>query len=132
MVALDTNVIVRLLTADDPLQARRAAALIAREPRVWIPVTVLLETEWVLRAAYELRKEVIEAALRKLLALPQVEPDHPEAVEAALKGYAGGLDFADALHLALSSPAERFATFDRRLRARATRLQKAGPKVVVP
>ena len=53
MIAVDTNVLVRLLTGDDPAQTRRAADLFAQES-ILIPKTVLLETEWVLRYRYEL------------------------------------------------------------------------------
>ena len=64
MIALDTNLIVRLLTNDDPHQAQKAARLIDRH-RVYVPKTVLLETEWVLRYAYYLEPGTINAAFRK-------------------------------------------------------------------
>jgi len=48
MIAVDTNIVVRLLTNDDPEQAGRAAAVVKNGP-VFIPKTVVLETEWVLR-----------------------------------------------------------------------------------
>ena len=51
MRAIDANVVVRYLTGDHPKQAARVRALIEGEP-VFVPVTVALETEWVLRAAY--------------------------------------------------------------------------------
>ena len=51
IIALDTNVVVRFLTNDDAIQARRARRLIEQN-EVVIPLTVLLEAEWVLRAAY--------------------------------------------------------------------------------
>ena len=53
MIAVDTNVLVRLLTGDDPAQTQRAVELFAQES-ILIPKTVLLETEWVLRYSYEL------------------------------------------------------------------------------
>ena len=53
MVAVDTNVLVRLLVADHAAQATRAAAVF-RAGRVFIPKSVLLETEWVLRYSYNL------------------------------------------------------------------------------
>jgi len=53
MIAVDTNVLVRLLTGDDPAQTQRAVELFAQES-ILIPKTVLLETEWVLRYRYEL------------------------------------------------------------------------------
>ncbi|MCE2969429.1 MAG: type II toxin-antitoxin system VapC family toxin [Burkholderiales bacterium] len=128
MIAVDTNVVVRLLVADDAAQARRATALFERGP-VFIPVTVLLETEWVLRGAYALERTQINRLLHLLLGLPGVEMAEPEAVMRALERHAEGLDFADALHLALAGDAESFATFDRRL-LRASKV--GGLPIVAP
>ena len=50
-VALDTNVLVRLLVNDDPAQAEQAAALIDASAACFVPITVALELEWVLRGA---------------------------------------------------------------------------------
>ncbi len=52
MISVDTNLLVRILTNDDPIQARRAVRIL-RSDDIYIPKTVLLETEWVLRHAYE-------------------------------------------------------------------------------
>jgi predicted nucleic-acid-binding protein len=60
VIAVDTNVIVRLVANDDPAQSPRAARLFARED-VYVPKTVVLETEWVLRVAYELTPDVRRA-----------------------------------------------------------------------
>ena len=120
MIAIDTNVVVRLLTNDDPAQAARAADLLACE-RVLVPKTVLLETEWVLRYSYELPQPVVLAAFRKLLGLPQVAAEDATAIARALELYEGGMDFADALHLASARDATAFATFDTRLATRAGR-----------
>ena len=62
MTALVTNVVVRLLTNDDPAQASRAATLLARE-QVLIPLSVVLETEWVLRSVYGLERGPVVNAL---------------------------------------------------------------------
>ena len=120
MIAIDTNVVVRLLTNDDPAQAARAADLLARE-RVLVPKTVLLETEWVLRYSYELPSSAVLVAFRKLLGLPQVAAEDATAIARALELYEGGMDFADALHLASARDATAFATFDTRLAKRAGR-----------
>lgn len=121
MIALDTNVVVRFLVRDDEEQARRARALIDAGP-VLLPATVVLETAWVLRAAYGRTREEIAAALKDFVALPTVEPRPREAVLRALAWHRGGMDAADALHLASSEGAKAFATFDRRLRTRAAAL----------
>lgn len=122
MIAVDTNVIVRIVTHDDPEQAQRAVALFERE-RIFIAKTVLLEVEWVLRFSYQLPREVIAPTLRKVLGLHNVEVENPDDVFIALNGYEQGLDFADALHLASSGSAEGFATFDQKMAKRAGTLQ---------
>jgi len=118
MIATDTNVLVRLVTGDDPAQTQRAAELFARES-ILIPKTVLLETEWVLRYSYELPPTVILAAFRKVLGLPQVTAEGGATLVEALAQYGEGMDFADALHLASVCDADAFATFDIRLKKRA-------------
>lgn len=112
MIAIDTNVVVRVIVNDDAAQARRAVALITSGP-VHIPATVLLETESVLRYTYELETDVIVAALKALLGTSNVHVDSPHLVARALDWCASGLDFADALHVALSDVASELATFDR-------------------
>lgn len=121
MLAVDTNLIVRLLTNDDAAQTRRVAAFFASE-QIYLSKTVLLESEWVLRFSYELPPNVILQALRKLVGLPNVVLEQQREVAEALNGFEQGLDFADALHLAGSRRAGRFATFDRKLIKRAEKL----------
>ncbi len=130
MIGLDTNLVVRLLTNDDPRQAARVARLVERE-EVYLPKTVVLESEWVLRHAYGLEPTVIRTALETLLGLPQLTVEGADQVHQALTWYGEGLDLADALHLASSRRADTFATFDRRLRSGARRL-KTTPPVVAP
>lgn len=131
MIALDTNVVVRLLVNDDAAQARRARALLAAGNEVLVPVTVLLEVEWVLRSAYGYSAAQAMTFLRALLGLPDVGTDNPPAAAAAIAACENGLDFADALHLALSSQANRFYTFDATLRRRVARAMP-GAQVSAP
>ena len=70
MIAVDTNVLVRLLTGDEPKQAAAARRLFASQP-IWIAKTVLLETGWVLRSLYGFEQSAIREAFTKLL--PQYE-----------------------------------------------------------
>jgi predicted nucleic-acid-binding protein len=121
MVAVDTDVVIRLLTRDHAAQAARAAEIF-RSGRVLIPTTVMLETAWVLRYSYGLGSDAILRALRALLGLPDVSAEDPIAVVAALHLLEQGIDFADALHIASSTPAARFVTFDRRLVKRSAGL----------
>jgi predicted nucleic-acid-binding protein len=115
MHAVDTNVLVRLLIADDAAQTKRAAALFKRES-ILIPKTVLLETEWVLRRLYRLERATVVSSLRKLGGLGNVEFEQPLVVAQALQWCEDGLDFADALHLASSHGASKFATFDEQMK----------------
>lgn len=128
MIAIDTNVLVRLLVADDPEQASRARKLVAHNDVV-IATTVLLECAWVLRATYGFHPAEIASAIRKVLGLPNVAPEAPVVVAHALDACDAGLDFADALHLAGVTKARTFFTFDGRLVKAARRL---GVSTVAP
>jgi len=121
VIALDTNVIVRFLVNDEASQARRARALI-KTNAVFVPMTVLLETEWVLRGGYGLPRVEVVRLLRALLGLPDLATEDPQRIARALDWHEGGIDFADALHLAGSAGAERFATFDEKLVKKAKKL----------
>ena len=114
MMVIDTNILVRLLVGDEPAQTERAAVLFSKES-IYIPKTVLLETEWVLRYSYQLTTSVILVAFHNVLGLAQVTVEDNSAVVTALLWYEQGMDFADSLHLASSGEADGFATFDTRL-----------------
>ena len=111
MIGVDTNLLVRILTHDDPIQACRAAKLLESDD-IYIPKTVLLETEWVLRYAYKIEKTHIIKGFQKLLGLPNVNVEDPDSVNQAILWYENNFDFADALHLASSKRSGKFATFD--------------------
>ena len=124
MIAVDTNILVRLLANDDPVQSARAAQLFASED-VFVAKSVMLETEWVLRFTYALSRATIAAALGKLLSADSVTIEGSTAVRSAVDCYAAGMDFADALHLFSSAGAERFLTFDKKLFRIAARAKTA-------
>ena len=111
MIAVDTNLLVRILTNDDPIQARRALKII-KSDEIFVPKTVLLETEWVLRHAYKIEKSNVIVGFQKLLGLPNVIVEDPDSIHQAILWYENKLDFADALHLASSRKCTSFATFD--------------------
>ena len=113
MHGVDTNVIVRYLTGDDPQQADKARTVIGQKP-VFVSRTVLLEVEWVLRGVYDLPSERIVPALRALAGLPGVSVEDAGLVAKALDWAEAGMDFADALHLAAAAECESFLTFDKR------------------
>ena len=99
MVAVDTNVLVRLFAQDDAAQGALAARLFQRE-QVWIAKTVLVETAWVLKRLYGFTPQDITDALQGLAGLSAVNLEDPVAVNQALSWLDAGVDFADGLHLA--------------------------------
>ena len=129
MTALGTNVIIRVVIADDPGQLQAARAVFEAGD-LWVCKTVLLETEWVLRYSYELSRPAIQEIFRKLLGYPRLQVEDRSAVLWALTHYDQGLDFADALHLASCGDADRFATFDQPL-AKMTRELEGSPSVIL-
>jgi len=121
VIAADTNVVIRLLTADDPRQTEQARVLFDTET-ILLPKSVLLEVAWVLRRLYHLRRAPIVQALDELVALPNVRCEDAPAIHQALEWMRDGMDVADAFHLASSRSASRFATFDRRLAKMAAKI----------
>ena len=111
MIAFDTCVLVRFLVADDLAQADAAEALM-RDNTVYLPRTVLLETEWVLRSRYQKRRNELLEFFRLLLTLENVVLEDNAQVESALQWYSMGADFADAMHLAACGQ-NVMHTFDR-------------------
>ena len=102
MIGIDTNVLVRYLIRDDEGQFRKALALIRREAAarrpILISLVVLLETEWVLRSRYRLRKDDIVAAISRLLDTSDFELENEPSVEEALHVWKKNrADFADCL-----------------------------------
>jgi len=128
MRAIDTNVLVRALVRDDPASAPRAEALL-REQAVYVPVTVMLELEWVLRSRYGYTAAVIAQAIEKIAALEKVIIGEREAVITAAGKLARGWDFADALHHALSHGCDDFVTLDADLVKRSRRMPAIDPSV---
>jgi predicted nucleic acid-binding protein len=123
VLAVDTNIIVRYLTADHPEQFAKASALIHGED-VHVCTTVLLETEWVLRGGYRFSRDQIIAALTAFAGLPRVTLEDPALAAKALEWMRSGVDFADALHLAKAAGCEAFVSFDQRLAAVANVLSE--------
>lgn len=126
MTGLDTNVLVRYLADDEPVQSQRAAALIgtvaARGGRCFIDPVVLCETTWVLRGAYGVSKADILVMLDRLLATTQFVIGSKDIVRRAVERFrAGRADFADYLigELHREAGCDRTVTFDRRLRGSA-------------
>lgn len=117
MHAVDTNVLVRLITRDDEKQVKIAQAFIARG--VWASHVVLAETMWVLGDAYDLDHSEIATAIDMLLHERSLTMQDPDVVEAALELYRGrpSLGFSDCLILEIARKAGHLplGTFDRNL-----------------
>ena len=119
-IAIDTNVLVRLLVRDDEAQYAAAQRLVdeaaSDDEQVLIILGALLEAEWVLRSRYKLDKASIAGAFTALLESADVEFEHPPTVEEALYVWAQypGADFADCLLIARAAHLgrNRFLTFD--------------------
>ena len=120
MIAVDTNVVVRLLTADDRKQFAAARALFASEA-IWISRTVLLESAWVLMRLYRLSETEVCDGLRLLLRLPNVESEDKGTTLQVLRLIEAGLELADAMHLMSRPNGATFASFDRNFVQRARR-----------
>lgn len=116
---VDTNVLARLVLADDPAQARAAQAAIQDAAQQGQPLhlgpTVWLELEWVLRSRARLPRERIADVFDTILDTEGLAFDHWPAIEQALCWYRDeGADFADALHAALyGEHGAGLLTFDR-------------------
>ena len=95
------------------------SAVAALSERAFIPVTVMLEFEWVMRGFYSLPRRDVVAVMRALAGIEHVTIEDRDEVLVALDAYDAGLDFADALHMGRSGRAATFATFDQRLAKRA-------------
>ena len=126
MRAIDTNVVVRFLTADHAREHKTARDVIEAGD-IFVPITVCLETEWVLRSAYDLTTDQVALGLRGLAGLSGVTVEEPAALAAAIDAMVDGMDFADALHLARSETCTSFVTLDRSL-AKASK-KRSGPRV---
>ncbi len=117
MRAVDTNVLVRLVTRDDPRQVAAAEAFVARG--AWVPHVVLVEAIWVLISVYELQAAAVATAVEMLLNHRDLTVQDGEAVVAALEQYRArpAVSFTDCLVLEVARKAGHLplGTFDRDL-----------------
>jgi len=112
MIAVDTNVVVRLLTKDDNAQYLKSLAVF-RAPSIFISDTVIIETEWVLRFSYAFQPDDVCRALTQLLGLPNLQVTSSNRINQALQWHKSGIGFADALHLASCQQCSILYTFDK-------------------
>lgn len=137
MIGLDTNILARFYV-DDPNDSEAAKQrpiarrIITESPQLFVPLTVILELEWVLRAFYYFDANDFCRVIEHLLGLANVTVEEWPRVSQALALQAEGLDFADALHLTACSHCESFYSFDDRRFARRAAGLSLTPLVIVP
>ncbi|MGA0545512.1 type II toxin-antitoxin system VapC family toxin [Brevundimonas sp. VNH65] len=125
-IAVDTNVILRLLVRDDETQTRIALREVENADTVVLPVLAICEAAWVMQRSYKFSRPVIAESLRRLIETPSIDCDRAE-VEAGLAMLDLGGDFADGViaRQGRSRRAEHLVTFDRKA---VDRLGRIGEK----
>ena len=120
MPALDTNVLVRYIVQDDLAQLAAAQRLVQRcvgeHLTLFVPITVTLELEWVLRSSFKFTKDETIGALSDLFSAAELSFESERALEVAIDQYRSKtVDFADCVHIALAAQAgeQPLWTFDK-------------------
>ena len=121
MIGLDTNIIVRYLTQDDPIQSRKATEIIERrlseENPGFVSIVAMVEIVWVLDRAYRLAAHEIASAIERMLQIGVLVVENEQEVFTAMIALKEGQgSFADAVIAALGAKARcsRTLTFDRK------------------
>lgn len=110
MRSIDTCILARLIVQDDQPQAEAAARELDKPS--FIPLTVVLETVWLLSSRYKLRRQQIVESLNDIFRLASVMVEEGVGVEWALARYLAGADVADMIHLVAARHTQAFLTFD--------------------
>jgi predicted nucleic-acid-binding protein len=124
--AVDTSVFVRFLV-DDGSEHVAPARKVFTTGHVFVPVSVVLESEWVLRSIFGFKRAQICDAFDRVLGVPSITVQEADIVESAIASSRLGLDFADALHLHSSLECEVLYTFDGPFIRRAKRIDPLPP-----
>lgn len=124
MIGLDTNVLVRFLTQDDPEQSACANSLFAdlsEDRQGWVSLVTLAELHWLLTRTYQVARPEVIDILQGLLETQEVLVEQPDVVRRALGRAVSGADFSDALIAegGFAAGCEHTVTFDRRAAAKA-------------
>jgi predicted nucleic-acid-binding protein len=134
--ALDTHVLARFYCDDphDPEAKRQrpiARRVVVESPSLFVPLSVVLELEWVMRGFYEIDVDGVCSVMEHLLGMSHVTVERWETVKDAVELHRRGLDFADALHWASSKGCDSLVTFDKQF---AKTIQRSGakPPVLLP
>ena len=128
MIGLDTNVLVRYVTQDDPAQSAAATRLmdsLSAETPGFVPLVVVIELVWVLQSCYDAKRGAIAKVLETLLRSKELVVERAELVWQALRGFAASRgDFADCVieRCAHAAQCPYTATFDKSAVAAGMRL----------
>ncbi len=122
--AIDTSVLARIITQDDPHQAKLAANAITTP--VFISLTVLMETAWLLSSRYRFSRAAVVNSLIDILDLSSVDCEQEVLARWALSRFADGAAIGDMLHLVSARNHAAFLTFDQKM------AKEAGPDTPVP
>jgi predicted nucleic-acid-binding protein len=125
VIAVDTNVVVRLILGDDEKQVQAVRNLMARDT-LFVSLTVLLGTGWVLESRCRMPRQAVANALAGIVLLEGIHVPRAELVLKLLGRYGDGADLGDMIHLVAAAKLDGFATFDRRL------ARDAGPDSPLP
>jgi predicted nucleic-acid-binding protein len=133
VIAVDTNILVRYAIKDDRSQTETATRFLLHNQCLLL-ATVALETVWVLssKKAYALPRETVVERMRHIAGLPTITVLEAKALDLALQWYESGIDFADALHFAISNQYAGLATLDKKMWLCAERLGLAERLVLLP
>ena len=115
IIAIDTNILVRIFVADDEIQHQKAIALIEQAAKFFVPTTVFIETVWVLMSRYELSKADVYAVLCDFIENSDKLLLKYDEVRAGLALLEIGGDFADGInqYLGKVGGGEIFVSFDK-------------------
>ncbi|OQW78342.1 MAG: hypothetical protein BVN33_00335 [Proteobacteria bacterium ST_bin13] len=125
MKAIDTNVVLRIIANDDPVQSPIAVALVEHQC-VFVSLSVAMEVEWVLRSAYRWPSAAISNAMTAFAALDNVRMEEAERLGWAIERFRQGADLADMVHIIAARDMDGFISFERKL------AEEAGPDCPVP
>ena len=121
MIGLDTNILVRYLTQDDPIQSGRAAEVLehrlTEKNMGFVSIVAMVETVWVLDRAYGLTRQAIAATVERLLQVEVLTIENEQEVFTAMVALKQGRgSFADALiaELCTSAGCRSTLTFDQK------------------
>ena len=119
LLGADTNIVVRLIVEDDTAQVDRILALLSHH-ELFVPLTVMLEAEWVLRSRYRLSRMEIATAFAALCRLESIWVEEAGKLTWAIDQYRLSGDFGDFVHILSCDDCEGFATFDAALQRAAS------------